>query len=54
MPFFNTWKFRVAYLLFTASEGIAAGLAAKLPVVLTVGFCVVVGAVKLTLEALRP
>jgi hypothetical protein len=49
----SSWQWRIAYMAFSVSEGVAIGLAAKRPIVLMIGFCLVLGAIRLALETLR-
>lgn len=50
----SSWRWRIAYVVFSVSEGVAIGLAAKRPIVLMIGLCLVLAAIRLSLEALRP
>jgi hypothetical protein len=38
---------------FSVGEGVAIGLAAKRPIVLMIGLCLILGAIRLAFEALR-
>jgi hypothetical protein len=47
------WRWRIVYMAFSISEGVAIGLAAKRPIVVMIGFCMILGAIRLAFEALR-
>ncbi len=49
----NSWQWRIAYMAFSVGEGVAIGLAAKRPIVLMIGFCLILGTIRLAFEALR-
>jgi hypothetical protein len=48
------WRWRIFYLTFAVVEGVAIGLAAKRPVFPVIGFCLILTAIRLRLEALLP
>lgn len=50
----NSWQWRTFYMALSVSEGVALGVAAKRPIVLMIGFCLVLAVIRLSLEALRP
>ncbi|HEV7937854.1 MAG TPA: hypothetical protein VGP18_07505 [Solirubrobacteraceae bacterium] len=55
MPKFpSSWRQRMFYLAFAVVEGVAIGFAAKRPIVPLIGFCLILTAIRLRLEALLP
>jgi small-conductance mechanosensitive channel len=48
------WRRRAFYLAFAVVEGVAIGLAARRPIVPVIGFCLILTAIRLHLEALLP
>jgi hypothetical protein len=51
MPEFpSSWR-RIFYLAFAVVEGVAIGLTAKRPIVPLIGFCLILTAIRLRLEA---
>ena len=50
----HRWRWRVFYLVFTVVEGVAIGLATKHSIVSMIGFCLILTAMRLRLEALLP
>jgi hypothetical protein len=49
----SSWRWRITYMAFSVGEGIVIALAAKRPIVLVVCLCLVLAAIRLSLEALR-
>lgn len=47
-------RWRVFGVVFAVVEGVAIGVAAKRPVVPVIGFCFILTAIRLRLEALLP
>ena len=50
----SRWRWRIFYLTFAAVEGVAIALAAKRPIVPMIGFCLILTAIRLRLEAVLP
>lgn len=50
----SSWRWRIFYLTFAAVEGVAIALAAKRPIVPMIGFCLILTAIRLQLEAMLP
>jgi hypothetical protein len=48
------WRWCVFYLTFAVVEGVAIGLTARFPIVPMIGFCFILTAIRLRLEALLP
>jgi hypothetical protein len=48
------WRWRAFCVAFAVVEGVAIGLAARRPVVPVIGFCFILTAIRLRLEALLP
>lgn len=49
----SSWQWRIFYVALSVGEGVALGVAAKRPIVLMIGFCLILAAIRLSLEALR-
>jgi hypothetical protein len=55
MPTFpSSWRWRIFYLTFAVVEGVAIALAARRSILPLIGFCLVLTAIRLRLEALLP
>lgn len=48
------WRWRAFCVVFAVLEGVAIGLAVRRPVVPVIGFCLILMAIRLRLEALLP
>jgi hypothetical protein len=54
LKFPSSWRWRIFCLVFAVVEGVAIALAARRPVVPLIGFCIILTAIRLRLEALLP